>query len=70
MINDAGFSTQHAEIGKKLTSAANIRQEIETDHWKYVDDLTIAGAILLKDTLENDVDNTLAKPLQFHKGKN
>ena len=69
LINDAGFVNQNMEIGKKITSAANTRKEIQTDHWKYVDDLTVAEALLLKDTLIDDVGNTLTKPLKFHDRK-
>ena len=34
-----------------------------------VDDLTIAEALLLKEELENDTENTLVKPLNFHDRK-
>ena len=51
LINDAGFETQNNEIGKHITSAVNKRKETETDHWKYVDDLTVAEALLLKEIL-------------------
>ena len=40
--------------------------KIETDHWKYVDDLTVAEAILLKETLVEDEANILESPLTYH----
>ena len=66
LINGAGFPSQQAELGKKITSAINKRKEIATGHWKYVDDLTVAEAIMLKDTLIEDENETLEKPLTFH----
>jgi hypothetical protein len=66
LINDAGFETQQNEIGKLITKALNKRKEIATDHWKYVDDLTVAEAILLKETLVDDEDNILDNPLTYH----
>ena len=44
LINDAGFQAQNNQIGKLITSAINKRKEISKDHWKYVDDLTVAEA--------------------------
>ena len=66
LINDAGFTNQKTELGKKITSAINKRKEITTDHWKYVDDLTVAEALNLKVTLEEDESKTLEKPLTYH----
>ena len=66
LINDAGFKTENIEIGKKITSTINKRDKIATDHWKYVDDMTIAEALLLKELLEDDEENVLDKPLTYH----
>ena len=38
MINDAGYPDENREMGKRITQAINKRKEIETKHWKYVDD--------------------------------
>ena len=65
LINDAGFETQHNELGKPITSALNKRKEIATDHWKYVDDMTVGEAIILKETLVDDEDNILDNPLTY-----
>ena len=48
MTNDAGFPEQNRETGLRITKAINKRKEIDTKHWKYVDDLTIAEAVDLK----------------------
>lgn len=66
LINDAGFPTENREIGVKMTKAMNKRREIPTQHWKYVDDMTIAEAIDLENNLKNADPNLLQRPLNFH----
>ena len=66
LINDAGFVTQKNELGVLITSAVRKRKEISTDHWKYVDDLTVAEALNLKETLVEDTEKILVKPLTHH----
>ena len=66
MINDAGFPAENREMGIRITKAINKRKEIETKHWKYVEDLTIAEAIDLKSKLKTDDENTLDLPLTYH----
>ena len=66
MINDVGFPAENREMGIRITKAINKRKEIETKHWKYVDDLTIAEAVDLKTKLKNDDENTLDLPLTYH----
>ena len=39
---------------------------MNTDHWKYVDDLTVAEALHLKAALVEDTENILVKPLSYH----
>ena len=48
----------------------NKRTELETKHWKYIDDLTVAEAIHLKRSLTNDDNDTLDKPHTFHNRTN
>ena len=60
-INEAGFERENTELGWRITKAVNKRKEIGTNHWKYIDDLTIAEAIDLKKVLKTDHD--LSKPL-------
>jgi hypothetical protein len=70
LINDAGFKKESESIGIKLTKAFNKRRELDTKHWKYVDDLTVAEALKLKESLENDDDDILEKPLTYHNRTN
>ena len=48
LINDAGFPGERRDLGIKITQSTNKRKEIETKHWKYVDDLTVSESIELK----------------------
>ena len=66
LINDAEFSIQNKEFGKKVTTVMNKRKEIPYDHWKYVDNLTLAEALYLKEQLKVDSEETLVKPLTYH----
>ena len=50
LINDAGFGDQENEVGEHITSRKNFRAA-NLLHLKYVDDLTIAEAIKLKEKL-------------------
>ena len=63
-INGAGFEKENRELGWRITKAVQKRKEISTNHWKYVDDLTIAEAIDLKKVLKTD--ESLEKPLDCH----
>ena len=63
-INDAGYEEINRELGTRITKAINRRKEIDSKHWKYVDDLTIAEAIDLKRVLLHD--DKMTKPLEYH----
>ena len=65
-----GSKNESESIGEKITKAINKRTELETKHWKYVDDLTVAEAINLKRTLINDDEERLVKPLTYHNRTN
>ena len=58
LINEAGFKNENESIGLKLTQAFKKRKALDTKHWKYMDDLTVAEALLLKDCLDYDEDET------------
>ena len=62
-IKLAGFERENTKLGWRITKAVNKRKEIGTNHWKYIDDLTIAKAIDLKHFLKTDHD--LSKPLGY-----
>ena len=62
LINKAGISDQHRNLGEKLTSAASKRDAMESLHVKYVDDMTIAQSINLKSNLESDPNMKWTKP--------
>ena len=44
----------------------NRREELPAEHWKYVDDLTIAEALNLKNQLEIDPNKVWEEPVNFH----
>ena len=62
LINQAGLANQNRNLGEKLTTAATKRDEIENMHAKYVDDMTIAQSINLKNVLKTDLDKNWIKP--------
>ena len=66
LINDAGYDKESVNIGEKITKSVNKRNEMKAKHFKYVDDMTLAEAIILKDTLVPKNDNELIGPLNFH----
>ena len=66
LINSAGFPKHQNQIGLKITRAMNKREELPAKHWKYVDDLTIAEALNLKDKLVNNTDKVWEEPVNFH----
>jgi hypothetical protein len=66
LINDAGFKNDNVELGKKITANVSKRKEISTNHWKYVDDLTLGEAIDLKKCLQCDTGNILVNPPRYH----
>ena len=58
----AGFANQSRGLGEKLATAASKRDEMEEMHAKYVDDMTIAQSICLKNELITDSDKNWTKP--------
>ena len=44
----------------------NRRDELPPKHWKYVDDLTLAEALNLKEKLKEDKDKEWEEPVNFH----
>ena len=66
LINDAGFAYEDRSLGDKLTTSAGIRKAIKNIHLKYVDDLTIAESMRLKNVLNVENDKAWTRPLAYH----
>ena len=66
LINDAGYSKDNEDIGKKITTSMNKRTEMEAKHFKYVDDMTLVEAIKLKETLTSKPGEDWVRPVPFH----
>ena len=65
LINDAGFKNQTSNVGDVITSKKNLN-EANQIHLKYVDDLTVAESIILKDNvIEVPIEERL-QPDVFH----
>ena len=65
LINDAGFPDQRNDLGEVLTCKKSIRSLNEI-HLKYVDDLTIAEAIKMKEMLNYTPVERRPQPDHFH----
>ena len=66
LINYAGFQEEDRNIGEKLTRAVNAKTHIRNIHLKYVDDLTIAEALKLKNVLKVENNRGWERPLNYH----
>ena len=66
LINNAGFDEEDRNLGVQLTRPVNAKTNMKNIHLKYVDDLTIAEALKLKNVL--NVENNLRweRPLKYH----
>ena len=67
LINDAGFKEENRNLGERLTRAAHARKTIGNIHLKYVDDLTIAEALKLKNVLVVENVPGRERLLEYHK---
>ena len=63
LINEVGFKNQMNNTGEMITSKKNLR-EANKIHLKFVDDLTIAESIHLKESLKNVTNRPL--PDNYH----
>ena len=68
LINDCGFDDQDKPIGQTITSQKK-KFSSPTFHSKYVDDLTIAEAINLKETLLPNTERALPDPYHARLGQ-
>jgi hypothetical protein len=65
LINDAGFKYQSNDVGERITSRKNIKAA-NTIHLKFVDDLTMAEAIKVKDKLVSVPESVRPMPDTYH----
>ena len=64
LINAAGFSHLEKHMGVKITGNMNKRTPIPHIHMKYIDDLSLAESVNLKEALV--VNPSPTHPLQYH----
>jgi hypothetical protein len=67
LINSVGFHQEDKNIGERITRAANAHKVIKQMHAKYIDDLTVAEALNLKEVLTVEREEELIRPLNYHK---
>ena len=65
LINDTGFKEQCNNLGEVLSSKKRVGQ-LNVLHLKFVDDLTIAESINLKQSLSTIPHDELIKPPSYH----
>ena len=65
LINDVGFKNQINNVGELITCKKRLR-EANQMHLKYVDDLTLAESLILKNNLIQVPDSERVLPENFH----
>ena len=66
LINSVGFTQENRDIGERITKAHNAHKIIKSMHAKYIDDLTVAEALKLKNVLTEVAEESLERPLNYH----
>ena len=66
LINAAGFRNRIKNTGKLLTGPLNKRKPMEKIHLKFIDDMTAAESINLRDKLIRNPDPDPMRPLNYH----
>ena len=66
LINAAGYDHLEKHLGDHITKKLKKRTPIPNIHLKYVDDMALAQAMLLKKTLIPNPDPCPALPLNYH----
>ena len=56
LINNAGFDEEDRNLGEQLTRPVNAKTNMRNIHLKYVDDMTIAEALKLKNVLNVEIN--------------
>ena len=70
LINAACSGILEKHIGEKITEKMNKRKPLTNIHLKYIDDLSLAQAINLKECLINNPDPNPPRPLSYHNHTN
>ena len=66
LINAAGYPNLEKHLGAKITGKLRKRTPIKNTHMKYVDDLSLAQSLNLKNCLIPNPDPNPARPLAYH----
>ena len=66
LINAAGYSQLEKHMGKVITGKLNKRSPVPHIHMKYVDDLSLAQSLNLKECLITNPDPNPPRPLAYH----
>jgi hypothetical protein len=66
LINAAGFQYLEKHLGDHVTTKLNKRRPMPTTHMKYVDDMTMAESLNLRQELMPNPDTNLPRPLTYH----
>ena len=66
LINAAGYGQLEKNMGQLITQKLNKRSPISNIHMKYVDDLSMAQSLNLKECLIPNPDPKPARPLSYH----
>ena len=70
LINAAGYQKLEKETGYKITQNINKRKPMNEIHLKYIDDLSFAEALNLKECLVGNPDPNPPRPFTYHERTN
>ena len=66
LINAAGFKDKQRNTGKLITSNHNQRKPMKEIHLKFIDDMTAAVSINIKEKLVRNPDPNPIRPFRYH----
>ena len=66
LINSAGYTNLEKQLGDHMTVKMNKRTPIPNIHLKYIDDMAMAEAVVLKNTLLRNPDPCPPQPFAYH----
>ena len=70
LINDAGYTDLEKNARSKITQKKSMREPLKEIHLKYIDDLSLAEAINLKENLVDNPDPNPQRPFTFRDRSN